>query len=500
MHSSIVEITQNREFLESIRKGWSYGSNLNILSSLPPYNECSKFHSNKNELTFNKIFGSPLGFYLIKCFLVLNHNDDKAVFVSDVKLYKSLTDPSARIHISKKIYLKYCSYHSCNQTPQNQFQRGISVFETSQNNKEESSDNNNNNNKNNYDSEDLKEQSDTDHSNNISNINNKVQGYRSNYLQLASQSHTDRNTSKKDHNTTYRNALDIYGDCIDVCFNRIFNSHSSDIHMFNTILSRVLFDLETNIFPLFIGSSLYKLYIQCQTYIYNRNKLSISSFITLRVLGRGAFGFVNAVIKKNTGYIYAMKCINKKRVMATDSVETIMSERNFLSDMNSNFVTGLKYAVMDDNTLYLIIDLMVGGDLKFHLNKEGRFNIEKSRFYAASVLLGLQHIHSKGIVYRDIKLENVLLGSDGNCKISDLGLAVRSKKHVRGYAGTPGYTAPEVCLQQSYHFKADFFSFGVMIYRFLSGRKPFQIKTKNKNKNVNKDDKDKNNKKKKRWT
>ena len=62
-----------------------------------------------------------------------------------------------------------------------------------------------------------------------------------------------------------------------------------------------------------------------------------------------------------------MKCINKKRVMATDSVETIMSERNFLSDMNSNFVTGLKYAVMDDNTLYLIIDLMVGGDLKFHL-------------------------------------------------------------------------------------------------------------------------------------
>ena len=96
------------------------------------------------------------------------------------------------------------------------------------------------------------------------------------------------------------------------------------------------------------------------------------------------------------------------------------------------------------------------------------------------MLLGLQHIHSKGIIYRDIKLENVLLGSDGHCKISDLGLAVRSKTKVRGYAGTPGYTAPEVCLQQRYDKKADLFSFGVMVYRFLSGRKPFQSRSKNK--------------------
>lgn len=84
-------------------------------------------------------------------------------------------------------------------------------------------------------------------------------------------------------------------------------------------------------------------------------------------------------------------------------------------------------------------------------------------------------------MYRDIKLENVLLDNDGHCKISDLGLAVRcspsSNGSVRGYAGTPGYTAPEVCLQQSYSLSADFFSFGVMIYRFLSGRKPFQFRS-----------------------
>ena len=247
---------------------------------------------------------------------------------------------------------------------------------------------------------------------------------------------------------------------------------STAADVFDVVLEELLKDLRNDVFPRFVTSSLYKLYIQCK--VLEQQSVTHETFDTLRVLGRGAFGFVNASIKKDTGQLYAMKCLNKRRVMATDSVDTIMAERNFLADMESRFVTGLKYAVMDGENLYLIIDLMVGGDLKFHLNKDGRFDVRRSRFYAAEVLLGIEHIHSKGIIYRDIKLENVLLDSDGHCKISDLGLAVRTKDKVRGYAGTPGYTAPEVCLQQAYDRCADFFSYGVMIYRFLSGKKPFQ--------------------------
>ncbi|ETO03866.1 rhodopsin kinase, partial [Reticulomyxa filosa] len=117
------------------------------------------------------------------------------------------------------------------------------------------------------------------------------------------------------------------------------------------------------------------------------------------------------------------------------------------------------------------MDLMAGGDLKYHLNMDKQFSEERSRFYAAEVLLGLEHIHSKGIIYRDLKLENVLLDSRGHCKISDLGLAVKMETGgVRGYAGTPGYTAPEVVLSLHYDTIADFFSFGVMIYRFLCGK------------------------------
>merc|ERR1719397_931692 len=162
--------------------------------------------------------------------------------------------------------------------------------------------------------------------------------------------------------------------------------------------------------------------------------------------------------------------------MATNSIDTIMAERKFLSMMDSRFTVCLKYAVMDENFLYLVLDLMVGGDLKFHLNKDERFSEERSRFYAAEILLGLEHIHSKNIVYRDMKLENVLLDESGHCRISDLGLAVQMSDKIRGYAGTPGYTAPEIIQNKQYGQMADFFSYGVMVYRFLSGKKPFAKK------------------------
>lgn len=128
---------------------------------------------------------------------------------------------------------------------------------------------------------------------------------------------------------------------------------------------------------------------------------------------------------------------------------------------------------------FLSLDLMLGGDLKYHLNMQEKFPEARTRFHASQVLLGLEHIHSKGIVYRDLKLENVLVDEKGHVQISDLGLAVLlgDSGKVRGYAGTPGYTAPEVVLGFQYNHIADFFSLGVMVYRCLCGRKPFLRRT-----------------------
>ena len=93
-------------------------------------------------------------------------------------------------------------------------------------------------------------------------------------------------------------------------------------------------------------------------------------------------------------------------------------------------------------------DIMTGGDLAFHLSNERRFNVTRTRFYAAQVLLGLEHLHGLGIVYRDLKPQNILLGEDGNCAITDLGLAVELTPTLTGRCGTRGYWAPEMLIKK----------------------------------------------------
>jgi len=246
---------------------------------------------------------------------------------------------------------------------------------------------------------------------------------------------------------------------------------TDSVEVFDPVLTLVLQALREDMYPKFLKSEQFTRYVQCKT--VETKSVVKDDFQIRKVLGRGAFGYVNMCLKTNTGKAYAMKCLNKKRVKAGESVSTIMSERKFLSEMRSKFVICLKYAVMDDSNLYLVLDLREGGDLKFHLNKDELFNETRARFHAAEVLLGLEHIHSHGIIYRDMKLENILLDGRGHCSLSDLGLAVKSEK-VKGYAGTPGYTAPEVVSQNSYDKRADFFSYGVMVFRFICGKKPFE--------------------------
>jgi len=247
-----------------------------------------------------------------------------------------------------------------------------------------------------------------------------------------------------------------------------------DTDIFDKVLKQILNDLKLDAFPRFMKSQLFQMYLRCK--MLEKKSITLSCFRPMRMLGRGAFGTVNACRKRDTGRLYAMKQINKGRVQATDSIDAVMSERDFLSRMDSIFVTSLKYAFTTSDRLYLIMDLMTGGDLKFHLNQCGKFEENRCRFYAAQILLGIEHIHSKGIIYRDLKLENVLVDGRGHIKISDLGLAVLITDNPRGYAGTPGYTAPEVVLTQYYDEKVDFFSFGVLVYRTLCGKKPFEKK------------------------
>merc|ERR1712176_1263618 len=271
------------------------------------------------------------------------------------------------------------------------------------------------------------------------------------------------------------NVIGCYGKPLKILRDKIAAGRC-ETDIFDVLLKQILNDLKLDVFPRFVKSEMFEMYLRCRC--LEQKIISLDSFQSLRMLGSGAFGTVNACRKKDTGRLYAMKQIDKRRVQATDSVQALISEKEFLSRMDSIFVTSLKYAFTTSDRLYLIMDLMTGGDLKFHLNQCGKFEENRCRFYAAQILLGIEHIHSKGIIYRDLKLENVLVDGRGHIKISDLGLAVLITDNPRGYAGTPGYTAPEVVLTQYYDEKVDFFSFGVLVYRTLCGKKPFEKKKK----------------------
>ncbi|RLN80467.1 hypothetical protein BBJ28_00001321, partial [Nothophytophthora sp. Chile5] len=210
-----------------------------------------------------------------------------------------------------------------------------------------------------------------------------------------------------------------------------------------------------------------------------KRRVSEDDFTVLRILGRGGFGMVNGCIKRTSASLYAMKVMNKKMIKKKHAEKLCLAERKILATISSPFVVCLKYAFQSPEELFLVLDLRTGGDLSFHLNR-ARFSETQVRFWAAQILLGVQHLHEKNIVYRDLKPENILLDEKGNCSISDLGLAVEVTPTLAGRCGTRGYWAPEMLLRDEngnrmvYNHSVDWWSYGCLVYELLYGKCPFR--------------------------
>lgn len=203
-------------------------------------------------------------------------------------------------------------------------------------------------------------------------------------------------------------------------------------------------------------------------------------FFVMRVLGRGGFGLVTACKKGTSGKLYAMKVMNKKRIKIKKAEQLTLNEQKCLADVNSPFVVNLKYSFQSQTDVFLILDLMTGGDLSFHLSQKGLFPKNECVYYGARIMLGLQALHDRGYVYRDLKPENCLLGEDGRVKLTDLGLATKVTPKLHGAAGTRGYWAPEMLRRDehgkrnNYGHMVDWFSFGCCLAEFISGTNPFR--------------------------
>ena len=175
-----------------------------------------------------------------------------------------------------------------------------------------------------------------------------------------------------------------------------------------------------------------------------------------------------------------MKVMGKQRVKAKRSQQLCLNERKALAAVNSPFVVNLKYAFVSKDDLFLILDLMTGGDLSFHLNEKEKFSKAECQYYAARIMLGCQALHDRKYVYRDLKPENILMGEDGRVRITDLGLACKVTPKLHGAAGTRGYWAPDMLRRDEngkrmpYGHAVDWFSFGCMLAEFICGVCPFR--------------------------
>ena len=202
--------------------------------------------------------------------------------------------------------------------------------------------------------------------------------------------------------------------------------------------------------------------------------LSKTLFDFLYVIGRGGFGKVWKVQYKRTQKKYALKEMSKVKIIDRKSEKSIKNEREFLSKLHHPFIVNMICSFQDYDNLYLVMDLLTGGDLRYHICHKKQFNEEQSKFFSSCILLALEYIHINNIIHRDIKPENLVLDDKGYVRVTDFGVAKKNQRdNSSETSGTPGYMAPEVLCGLNHSFSVDFFALGVIIYEFMNGYRPY---------------------------
>lgn len=188
-------------------------------------------------------------------------------------------------------------------------------------------------------------------------------------------------------------------------------------------------------------------------------------------------GKVFLVREIKTGQIYALKVLRKDNIIKRNQVEHTKTERSVLGYVQHPFIVGMNMAFQSKEKLYFVLDYCAGGELFFHLGKEGRFPEARARFYAAEIILAISYVHSLDIIYRDLKPENVLLDAEGHIRLTDFGLSKEgissSSSGAYSFCGTPEYLAPEILNRQGHGRAVDWWSLGALLYEMITGLPPF---------------------------
>lgn len=209
-----------------------------------------------------------------------------------------------------------------------------------------------------------------------------------------------------------------------------------------------------------------------------KSKATIDDFIILKYIGKGRFGKVYQVRHKPSSKIFAMKSLKKSQIFKDNQIRNTKNERDILASTAHNFLVKLHYAFKSETKLHLVMDYVSGGELFTHLKCRGSLPETWVMFYGAEILCALNYLHGRGIAYRDLKPENVLVHHTGHIKLADFGLSKSNVEENKTdtICGTPAYLSPEMLKGDPYDFSVDIWALGILMYELASGTTPFYHK------------------------
>ncbi|KAF9777365.1 kinase-like domain-containing protein [Thelephora terrestris] len=208
-------------------------------------------------------------------------------------------------------------------------------------------------------------------------------------------------------------------------------------------------------------------------------EVNLYHFDLHRVVGKGAFGKVRVVEHRRSKKLFALKYIDKAQCSKQRAVANVIQERRLLEEIDHPFIVNMRYAFQDDENCFFVLDLMLGGDLRFHMERKGEINESCVRFWTAELASACNYLHRQKIIHRDIKPDNVLLDAHGHVHLTDFNVAIHySERRLHtSVAGSMAYMAPEILARKGYTWHVDYWSLGVCVFELLFCRRPFESRS-----------------------